>query len=911
LPGKFTYYSIWLYLTGDDEWFQVGDVTALIAGKHETPLSTVEGSGVFLGRTRNTHEKLMDLLPRVFTSDSQGTLDEVDTTSALYNFLYGFSYSLDEALTYIDLLQPRHDASNYSPELLAAKAYELDALVSNRPSTRYLRRLVREAEYIYSRKGTSGALATYLEALTGYNTTVVASPNLFLSNQDSTFRDWSSYSQSVAANQATITGASSNGTYATYVAPNQFLLGQTVTVTGVTPSSYNTASAIIVARSNSGFTIETTVPNATAWSSGGSAQVFENSAHSFWRVIGAGTLTADNTTHPTTSEPNSFDTQFSGKLVTSSANIRLDIGTENPITQGIPVIAEKPYTFSFYHKTAATSTVTHDLNWYDRTGTFISTSTGTFSANSAWTRQTISATAPAGAVYLSLTLSFSAAGTYYLDLFQVSRQFSITAATGNGTLITYTCNNAVVTTTPDGDLTTTALSAGDRVTITGLGTSTGTSLNLSNVIVDSATTTQFTVRDTTVGVSSGTGAVNYGYYEARGVIARLAPNKENLIYNPSFEGANITAALTSWTVGQTVTKARVVIDNANPGPSSIDAGLVYVDIGPYAGNNTLTPDIDERDISLGQFYTFSIYAKCAAGTYNAAISLEATSTGTITGASGDGTYITYTCSGRVYVGDKVSVSGMTPSGYNSSETTVIAATETTFTISGTEVGAFSVGGTYTLRTFARKQYQNSAAVSGVTNAGGVVTYSLNTDSFSIPPVGTSVVVSSVTPSAYNLGGVAATVVSTTQDSFSVQSSATGTYVSGGTVTWVDADAPRLTTAWTRFQVNLYLPKNFTNNLTVTPVFTFDNTEIVSVDLAQLEPRFSASDYFDGAYADANWKYGTANNSPSHLYQNEQKKLPQVITNIESVLPANTAYQVELASGIAELLNGQSVTGFTS
>jgi phage tail-like protein len=992
-PGKFTYYSIWLFLISDQEWFQVGDVTVLIAGKHETQLSAVEGSGVMLGRTRNTHEKLMDLLPRVFTSDSNGTLDEVDPNSDLSNFLYGFSYTIDEVLTYIDLLQPRHDASNYSPELLSVKAYELDALVQNRPSTRYLRRLVREAQYIYSHKGTASGLSTYLEALTGYNATVATSPNLFLSNQDSTFRDWSSYSQSVASNTANITGASSNGTYATYTAPNQFLLGQVVTVTGVTPSSYNSSSAVIVRRTNSQFTLETTVPNGTAWSSGGTAQVFENSTHSFWRVLGAGTLTADNTTLPTTSEPNSVDTQFVGKLVTSSADVSLNIGNENPVTQGIPVITGNPYTLSFYHKTAATSTVTYSLKWYDRSGVFISTGTGTFSASSTWTKQSMSATAPAGAVYLGITLSFSAAGTYYLDLFQVSRQFAITAATGDGATVTYTCSNSVTTVTSNGSVVTPALSVGDRVSVTGLGTGSGTSLNLADVIVTSATTSQFTVRNTTVGVASGTGAVNHNYYEARGAIARLAPTKENLIYNPSFEGADAVAALTSWTVGQSVTKTKVTIGANTPGPSATDAGLAYVTMGRYVGDNTLTAEIDEKDVSIGQFYTFSMYAKssglgtatmtiaapgvvtCAAhglttgdvvyftttgalptgvttaGRYyaivvtsstfrlatsaanatagtaittagtqsgvhtvysaeaaNVAMSLTATSTGSISGAVGNGTSVTYTSSGRVYVGDKVTVSGMTPSGYNSAETTVIAATATTFTIAGSHTGAFSSGGAYTLRAQADRQYRNSTTISNVQAAGGVVTYTIDPAPFGVPPIGASVVVSSVTPSGYNLDGVATPVLSTTGNSFSVLATATGTYVSGGTVTW--AAAPRLTSEWYRFQVSLYLPTNFTN-LTLTPVFTFDNTELVSVDLAQLEPRFSASDYFDGSYADANWKYGTANNSPSHLYQNEQKKLPQVITNIESVLPSNTAYQVELVSGIAELLSGQKLKGFTS
>jgi hypothetical protein len=71
--------------------------------------------------------------------------------------------------------------------------------------------------------------------------------------------------------------------------------------------------------------------------------------------------------------------------------------------------------------------------------------------------------------------------------------YTVTAASGNGTTVTYTSSNSLV--------------AGDTVTITGLGVASGSSLNLSNVIVATATSSQFTVTNTTVGTSSGTGKV--------------------------------------------------------------------------------------------------------------------------------------------------------------------------------------------------------------------------------------------------------------------------------------------------------------------------------------------------------------------------------------------------------------------
>lgn len=68
----------------------------------------------------------------------------------------------------------------------------------------------------------------------------------------------------------------------------------------------------------------------------------------------------------------------------------------------------------------------------------------------------------------------------------------ITAASGNGTTVTYTAFNN--------------FSSGDTVTITGLGKESGATLNLVNVVVASAASYQFTVTNSTVGVASGTGS---------------------------------------------------------------------------------------------------------------------------------------------------------------------------------------------------------------------------------------------------------------------------------------------------------------------------------------------------------------------------------------------------------------------
>ena len=74
---------------------------------------------------------------------------------------------------------------------------------------------------------------------------------------------------------------------------------------------------------------------------------------------------------------------------------------------------------------------------------------------------------------------------------QASPTYTVTAATGNGTTITYTCANSLTT--------------GRSVNVTGLPVTTGASLNIAGMTVATATATQFTVTNTTVGTSVGSG----------------------------------------------------------------------------------------------------------------------------------------------------------------------------------------------------------------------------------------------------------------------------------------------------------------------------------------------------------------------------------------------------------------------
>lgn len=92
---------------------------------------------------------------------------------------------------------------------------------------------------------------------------------------------------------------------------------------------------------------------------------------------------------------------------------------------------------------------------------------------------------------------------------------TVTAATGNGTSVTYTADNA--------------FTAGDAVTISGLSVGSGDSLNFANVTVASATSSTFTITNSTVGTSTGNGT------------AALAVTTPTTATGLAFHGQNVSS----------------------------------------------------------------------------------------------------------------------------------------------------------------------------------------------------------------------------------------------------------------------------------------------------------------------------------------------------------------------------------
>ena len=170
VSGRQVYYRVFLF-TSDKVWVNAGDITAIVPSDHQA------------------HQQLMDSLPKVFTSAEQSPLGVVDYNSAIADFLWGFSFTLEEFYTYLELLRPRHTGLETPYELIPAEVSNVGLTPEPGLPTKNQKRLIREANYMYSRKGIKSAIETYAEALTGFAPVITVSENLLLTVQDSTFYD--------------------------------------------------------------------------------------------------------------------------------------------------------------------------------------------------------------------------------------------------------------------------------------------------------------------------------------------------------------------------------------------------------------------------------------------------------------------------------------------------------------------------------------------------------------------------------------------------------------------------------------------------------------------------------------------------------------------------------------------------
>jgi hypothetical protein len=168
VPGRQVYYRMFLF-TNTKIWKVAGSITAIVPSDH------------------GIQDKFMATIPKVFTSKSQEPLGAVDVDSDLYKFMSGLTFAQEELYTLIDLLKPRHTGLETPFELIPAEVTNYGLLSESALPVKNQKRLIREALYMYTHKGTQKSIETYAESLTGFEPTITVSKNLLLTVQDSTF----------------------------------------------------------------------------------------------------------------------------------------------------------------------------------------------------------------------------------------------------------------------------------------------------------------------------------------------------------------------------------------------------------------------------------------------------------------------------------------------------------------------------------------------------------------------------------------------------------------------------------------------------------------------------------------------------------------------------------------------------
>lgn len=390
VPGKPIYYKLFLF-TDALAWVDAGSVGGAVPGDHQSA------------------EKLLNFLPRVFTSAEQTPLSPVDYNSALANFIDSYGFELDEALTYLDLLLPDHTRVSTIASMLPLEVANYGLLNEPGLPVKNQKQLIRESVYMYNNKGTLNGLGTYIESLTGYAPTLTVSANKMLTPQDSTFYkstgNWSATNATITASTEQTPPTNSNNIDLSYTCKivasgaGSMKLGNLDPVLKgipVSPATYYVLSAQVKSPTSAGTitpkityhdgkgvqinsTISGTATNATnSWAQTSvTARTTKNVSVSVASAIGAsGTIT-----YTTSSDHN----LIAGEVVDISGFTAPD--TSFNLTSA--TIATAP--------TSTTFTVTAAV-----TG---ATSTTGLVTNS-----------KTDAVYASVELAWSAAGTYYVDM---------------------------------------------------------------------------------------------------------------------------------------------------------------------------------------------------------------------------------------------------------------------------------------------------------------------------------------------------------------------------------------------------------------------------------------------------------------------------------------------------------------
>ena len=304
---------------------------------------------------------------------------------------------------------------------------------------------------------------------------------------------------------------------------------------------------------------------------------------------------------------------------------------------------------------------------------------------------------------------YNKTSTSSVDGLNANPSIEITNVSGNGTEITYTANNDIY--------------INDRVTISGVVPS---AYNVQDALVTAVTGTTFKIAGTTTtSYSSGGMAEIVASFTAKVYVDYLDENFiENtkeffpvrdvngypietiyLVYE-DWEERNLGSD--GWTIsssGNAIFNSLAVRGEINATSGNFD-GFLTVNNGSMkigsnvnsakhasiqsfqiASNKVVLTTTENHNFLLGE----SIVVE-GIDSISAMSPTFPTSNLTVTGVSGNGTQITYTCANSLVAGSIVNITGVSPSSYNLEQVEVISATSTSFNVAGTTQTTYVSGG---------------------------------------------------------------------------------------------------------------------------------------------------------------------------------------------------------------------------
>jgi hypothetical protein len=610
ISGQYAYYTVWLLVS--DLWVNAGSDSVLVPKNHS----------VYVNRTtslKNTHMKVMELLPRVLTSVSNSPFDVVDTNSDLWKFMKGIALTYDEILTHADLTVRSLSAKYVADSTVLTAFNDLGLRVTSTNPTVYKKNLISNAKYLLATKGLKTTLSKFVETFTGFNTTVTdtinpngssfAYSNLLLNQQDSSFHKGGVGSW-LSVSNATLSVESSTDIPTTdpYSFKSPYRL-KVVTASGSIQSNFRlgTTSQVSSVYEALGYGIPVTPGQSYSFSwmgklGSGTPTIVPYIA---WHDAYGTRIQTDtgSSSGPTSSWARSTYTStapgikfnaISYTIGTSSTGTTITTDSPHGLTTSNKVYFEDEYLpFSGVYTISAVTTNTITIPYYQNNVSLTSVSSSvngticTFTLGSGSTRyvrvgQTVTVTAGTGTLGgATKVVSIPSDTTFTVD---VTPSVALSNATVSVNTYTVTTGFTVFKANSAG----TSKETPAEYAMIGF-------TQTAKVSTFYLTSIQFAL----------TSYATNGFVEARCVDIYLDPSKVNYLIDPTF-----AASTSGWSSSGTLTKAETTTLTGVPYVTTSPMGKVVTS----SGNTTAsTPDLKTAAptpvVNNNTYYTFSIYIK--------------------------------------------------------------------------------------------------------------------------------------------------------------------------------------------------------------------------------------------------------------------------------------------------------------